>query len=340
MPDFWRSSGYHLLRRAETPAGSRLAVTNAFLGAYLRRPEMAPPPEACAAERDLHAALAADPFLAVPEARIDAVADADARENYRVWLAFRDRLAAAGTIEDAYLGLFAGRAHGVPALFVDQLAHVIVRHVLEGAATGLAARAGELLFREQSVTVADGAILAADRETVEMYAASGGFGSLGQLVVQAQTKLRTVELDVLNEDNQACYFGRDERHDTVLDLSFARPGLDALCRTLERWVAHLLGVAVSIQPVQRIDDQRWVWHTGLDAVASELLNDLYQGREVNEARMERLLSLFRLDFADTSVMRRDVAGRPVYLAMAATEAKTLRLKPQNLLVNLPLAPRA
>jgi len=339
MPDFWRSSGYRLLHRAETPAGPRLAVTNAFLGAYLRRPEMAPPPEACAAERDLHAALVADPFLAPPHARIDAIADADARENWRVWLGFRDRLAAAGTVEDAYLSLFAGHAHGVPALFVDQLAHVLVRHVLEGTASGLAARAGELLFREQS-SFADGAILSADRETVEMHAASGGFGSLGQLVVQAQTALRTVELDVLNDDNQAAYFGRDERHDTVLDLSFARPGLDALCRVLERWVAHLLDVRVSIQPVQRIDDQRWVWHTGLDAVASELLNDLYNGREVDEARMQRLLSLFRLEFADPSVMRRDVAGRPVYLAMAATEANTLRVKPQNLLVNLPLASRA
>ena len=35
-----------------------------------------------------------------------------------------------------------------------------------------------------------------------------------------------------------------------------------------------------------------------------------------------------------------IAGRPVYLAMCMTEAGRLRLKPQNLLVNLPLAERA
>ncbi len=257
-----------------------------------------------------------------------------------MWLAFRDRLAKAGTVEDAYLGLFTSHAHGVPGLFVDQLSHVLARHVMEGTEDGIRIRAAELLFREQSVTLEDGAILAADRETVEMYATSGGFGGLGRLVVEAQTKLRTIELDVLNEENHAAYFGRDERHDTVLDLTFARPGLDALCRVLERWVQHLLGIKVSIQPVQRIDDQRWVWHTGLDAVASQLLNDLYNGVEVDEARMERLLSLFRLEFADPSVMRADIAGRPVYLALAMTEGKTLRLKPQNLLINLPLAPRA
>jgi hypothetical protein len=340
MRDFWRSSGYRLLDRVETTAGPRLAVTDAFLAAYLRRPEMAPVPESCAAERELHAALSAEPRLAVDDARIDADADADARENYRLWLAFRDRLTEAGTVEDAYLGLFTRHVHGIPALFVDQLAHVLARHAMEGTDNGMRARAAELLFREQSVTLEDGAILSADRETVEMYATTGGFGSLGRLMVEADTKPRTIELDVLNEENHQAYFSRDERHDTVLDLTFARPGLDALCRVLERWVEHLLGIKVSIQPVQRIDDQRWVWHTGLDSVASELLNDLYNGKEVNEARMERLLSLFRLEFADPSVMRADIAGRPVYLALAMTEGKTLRLKPQNLLVNLPLAARA
>ncbi len=50
--------------------------------------------------------------------------------------------------------------------------------------------------------------------------------------------------------------------------------------------------------------------------------------------------VFRLEFADPSLMLPRVAGRPVYLAMAMDESKMLRLKPQNLLVNLPLAARA
>ena len=53
--------------------------------------------------------------------------------------------------------------------------------------------------------------------------------------------------------------------------------------------------------------------------------------------MRRLLCLFRLDFADPSDMRAAIAGRPVWLAMAMDERNRLRLKPQNLLMNLPLA---
>ncbi|MDP1906839.1 MAG: DUF6352 family protein, partial [Hyphomicrobium sp.] len=83
-----------------------------------------------------------------------------------------------------------------------------------------------------------------------------------------------------------------------------------------------------------------VWHTGLDAESSALLNDLYNGAEVGDDRLERLLSLFRLDFDDARQMQADVAGRPVYLGLAMTPGKKLKLKPQNLLVNLPLAAEA
>jgi len=125
--------------------------------------------------------------------------------------------------------------------------------------------------------------------------------------------------------------------DTVLDISFARPGLDAFCRVLEGWIAHMLGVETRVQPVQRISDARWVWHIGLDIEANAILNDLYNGSEVDAARLARLVSLFRLEFADASLMRPGVAGRPVYLGMATDTGSTLRVKPQNLLFNLPLA---
>jgi hypothetical protein len=334
MPDFWRASGFHLLDR---DTAGRLAVTDDFLRAYFARPELRPVAESCAAERALHAALLDDPRLPVPAERLARLADADVRDNYRVVLAFRDRLAAAGTLEACYIGLFKGGRMDVPPLFLDQLVHAIVRNVLESAPTGLKARAAELLFREQKVTIEDGQIMAADAETIEMYATTGGFGSLGRLVVEAQTPVRQIALDVIAEESEDIYWTRDERHDLVIDLTFARPGLDALCRVLETWVAHFLGTAVHIQPVQEIADKKWVWHSGLDAEGSKLLNDLYTGVEVDEARLGRLLSLFRLDFADPAAMRSDIAGRPVYLAMAMTSDGHLRLKPQNLLVNLPLA---
>ncbi len=338
MPDFWRASGYHLL---EPAANGHLAVTNGFLRAYLMRPEIRPVAESCAAERRLHAALLDDPRRPVAPAEIAALADADAQDNYRVLLGFRDRLAAAATVEACYLALFLDPPREpVPPLFVDQLVHVIMRRVLDGTADPLRVRAAELFFRTQKITVRDGAVMAGDDEVIDMYARTGGMGALGQLLVESNTPTRQVELDVLTEANAESYWGRDERHDTVLDLSFGRAGLDALARDLEAWVAHFLGVTVAVHPVARISDERWVWHVGLDAQASAIMNDLYNGVEVAEDRLARVLALFRLEFADPRGMRADIAGRPVYLGMARDGSDRLRLKPQNLLVNLPLAPRA
>ncbi len=337
MPDFWRSSGYHLLER--TPAG-HLAVTDDYFRAYLRRPEMRPVAESCAAEIALHDRLLADPRTAVDEPEIAALADPDARNNYMILLRFRERLARHGTVEGAYLSVFLEGARDVPPLFIDQMAHVILRGILDQTDDPLQVRAAELLFREQSVTLQEGRVLLADKETVDMHADTGGFGDLGKLVIEAQTPLATVELDVLDEANGASYWGRDEAHDTVIEITFGKAALDALCRVLERWVAHFLDVAVRIGPVQQITDERWVWHTGLDTEASAILNDLYNGVEVSETRLARILGLFRLDFDDPSVMRADIAGRPVYLAIAMNESEVLHLKPQNLLVNLPLAERA
>ncbi|MCW2236057.1 DUF6352 family protein [Azospirillum canadense] len=337
MPDFWRESGYHLLDR---DADGRLAVTPDFLRAYLMRPEMRPPEEACDTENTLYAGLLDDPTRPVPPGMVEDLADADARENWAVWLGFRDRLLAAGTVEGCYLRLFREGARGVPGLFIDQLAHVILRGILDETPSGLRARAGELFFRQQAVSVEGGRVRLADAETVEMLSATGGFGSLGRLVVEAGTAPRSVEMDILDETNHGQYWDRESAHDTVLDVTFAAAGLDALSRVLESWVAHFLGVKVAIHPVQRISDERWVWHVGLDAEATAILNDLYNGAEVTEERLARVLSLFRLEFADPAAMRADLAGRPVYLAMAMGADRKLRLKPQNLLVNLPLAERS
>ena len=59
-----------------------------------------------------------------------------------------------------------------------------------------------MLFRTQKIAVTeDGAVMAADEATVELFATTGGFGSLGELLAQNRTPPRTVELDVLDADN-------------------------------------------------------------------------------------------------------------------------------------------
>lgn len=321
---------------AENSAGW-LAVTDAYLRSLWQRPEVAPVAESCATERALHERLLDAPASPITDADIDAMADPDARENYLVARAFRDRLVEAGTIEACYLGLFRAGEVRMPVVFIDAMSQLVTRALLEGNADPMRARAGELMFREQQATVEAGAILLGDLETVERLGKTGGMGSLGRMVMESGIPARSVTMDVLLAETAEAYWPRNESFDYVLDLSFGRPGLDALCRVLEAWVRRFMGVEVGIQPVAEINDARWVWHIGLDAEASGLLDDLYRAEPVNDERMARLLSLFRMEFSDPAVMRSEIAGRPVYLGLAMTETGRLRLKPQNLLVNLPLA---
>ncbi len=333
MPDFWPASGYNLLARS----GDALLVTDDFIRSLFLRPEVAPVAESCAAELKLHEVLLAAPRRAVAATEILQIADPDAQANYRILLKFRDRLLAAPTLEAAYTGLFKGDGVDVPPIFVFQLTQIFLRHILGEEADPLQARMAECLFRVQKVSLLeDGAVMVADEETIEVFSETSGFGSLGELLKKQNTPTRSIDLDVLSTDNATIYWDRDERHDLAVSVNRGQPALDALMRVLEQWVAHFLGVEVAIVHRSEIDDKQWVWHVGLDATASGILNDLYNGAPVDEARMARLLCLFELRFKNPADMRANLAGRPVYLAMAMDADGKLKLKPQNLLLNLPL----
>ncbi len=331
--DFWASSGFRHLRVVE---GGWHEPTDDYLRHFLSRDELAPPPEAGPAERHLHARLAEKPRLAVPPADLAAVEDADARDNWREWLRFRDRLLAQGSVEACYVDLFRRPAVDLAPPFVDALAQAIVRGLLEGSADPWLARAGELFFRRQRVSIEEGQVLAADATTIEAYAETGGFGSVGRLLRQQATPVATVKMDVLHHENAPFYFLRDELFSFLLDLTPGREGTKALAWLLERWALHLLGVRVAIEPVARVADEKWRWHAGLDAESTAILNALYLGEAVSEERLARLACLFRLEFADASDCVPEAAGRPVHLGLAFREDHTLKMKPQNLLVNLPL----
>jgi hypothetical protein len=275
------------------------------------------------------------PGRKITEQELEAVADEDARDNYRVVLRFRDRLLAAGTVEGCYRALFRGVVD-LPPLFIEQMVHVILRNILDGCDDPLRLRAAELFFREQKATLQEGHVLVADLETVEMHAAGSRYGSIGRLIVEAQGTVGNVDLDVLDRANAALYWERESRHDTVLSLTYGRPALDALASVMQLWLRHFLGLAVAVRPVRRIDEPRWAWHIGLDAESTAILNELWSGTEVEHGRMQRILALFALQFDDPGLMRAEIAGRTVYLGLSADEQGVVRMKPQNLLVNLPL----
>ncbi|EIJ43508.1 hypothetical protein BegalDRAFT_2667 [Beggiatoa alba B18LD] len=340
MPDFWQSSGIHLLA---VNADGQLTVTDDFLRAYLLRPEMRPLAEASEAEKSLHHALLNNPRLMVEQERIDALTEDVTRENYGYVLRFRDLLLSHPSLEACYLSLFNEDKQQnlspdqlIPPLFVDQLVHVILRHVLRDTQNPLEVRAAELFFRTQKVSTEQG-ILLADEELVEMRATLGGYGAVSHLVVGADMTSRSIELDVLTTENAAIYWGRHEKYDTVLNISIDSSGLQAFCRVLEKWINHFYGIATRISPLRAIKDEPWVWHIGLDMDSMQILNDLYQRKNVSDRRLQQLLALFKLEFLDVSMIDPSIGDKPVYLAIAMDNAQCVQIKPQNLLVNLPVA---
>ena len=336
--DYWRESGYGVL---QVDAENQLCITDDFLRHLLGRPELAPIPDSCAREVALHQQLMQSPRTEVAEAVLGELRDSDAADNYRVWLRFRSRLLAKPTLEASYMALFQGEGVDVAPVLVGQLTQVLMRHILGERPTAMEVRTAELLFRTQKISILeDGSVMAADHQTVERHALSAGFGSVGELLKQGAVPLRSVDLDVLGVDNAELYWQRDGCFDMVISLNFGQESLNALCRLLERWIAHFLKIEVRIQTDREIVDEHWVWHVGLDAQASSILNDLYQGVEVDEARMRCLMCLFRLEFVNPADMLAEVAGKPVYLAMAMNDQQQVTLKPQNLLLNLPLARRS
>jgi hypothetical protein len=334
--DFWVASGHHLCDGIEH---GRLAATADLWRAFLARPELIPPEEACDAERALHAALMQDPAQAVAPARLAALADSDARENFAHFLGFRDRVMAEPSLEAAWIALYRDGVTGIPPILLQMLTHLVARAAMEGEGDPFALRAAELLFRTQRVAIHQGAMLLADEEIVEMRGRDGGFGALGQLLVEAGSPPREVELDVLSEANAHRYHGRSDAHDFALDIAEGRDGQRGLARALERFIGHIFGEAVTIRAVPAIDDAAWRWHVGLDAEASAIANDLWQGKAVRQERLARILWLGVMEFADSTRVLPQVAGRPVYLALAMDAANRLRLKPQNLVAGLPLTAR-
>ena len=352
MQDFWPSSVFSRLQRN---ARGWLAPSDDYLRLFLARPELALVAESCDAERALHAALVAAPSRPVAPAELAALQDADARDNYALFLRFRDGLLAAGTLEAYYLGLFPRDGTGrvdIPPLFIDLIAQAVLHNLLEASTDAYEVRAAEMLFRAQRISTQDGQVLGGDQEVIDMFTETGGVGDFGRFLAEAKAPVPVVELQVLNDGNAFDYWQQAGRHRFLLDLTHevsndlshglvltmvrARSGLKALAGVLQKWVKHFLGVEVMIRPVQKVDDEAWRWHVGLDVEATALLNDLYEGRDVAPDRLQRLVSLFRLDFANPAEMRADVAGKPVYLGLMMNAEGVVRLKPQNLLVNLPL----
>jgi hypothetical protein len=324
--DFWLSCGHHLLDRG---GDGGLIVSDDFLKAYLARPEMTPPQEACGAERELHRELLTDPRRPVGPGQIGALADADARENWELMVAWRDHLVRHVTLEAAYLAIV---RHEIkfPHLFLNQLVQVILRNALDDCADAFMLRAAELFFRPQQLTTYQGTLMATDQET------AANLSTAAPSPLTSLLGLNSLGIDVLGEDNAASYWERSDLFDLALDLSAGRRGLAALGEVVQRWVRHLLAVDIAVDSVTELRDVALCWYVGLDAHATRIGDALWNGDELDQAARERVVGLYRLTFPADAQILEQARGAPTYLLTAMSSDRIVWLKPQNLITGLPV----
>mgnify|MGYP003964745921 FL=1 len=323
--DFWLTSGWHLLDKDKSGC---LVPTEDFMRAYFYRPEVAPIEESCEAEIELHKKLVEAPFVKVEKRDLDLIKDKDVVFNYEVILKFREFLSNYATLEAAYLAISRGQSINFPPLFVDQLVQIILRNILNENSFALQVRASELFFRTQVVTIAEDEIMVADEAVVQLQAEQKNIDT-------NKPNQLEVDIDILRESSADNYWERSDKFDTSIDLAYTKPGLDALARVIEKWIFHFLSIEVSVQPMQKIEDDKWSWHLGLDSDATSILNDLYEGADVSEDRLKQILCLFKLEAKDG--FKEPMLGKPVYVGLAMGQKSIIKFKPQNLLTNLPLA---
>ena len=269
--DFWLTSGWHLLDKDQSGC---LVPTEDFMRAYFYRPEVAPIEESCEAEIELHKKLVEAPFVKVEKRDLDLIKDKDVVFNYEVILKFREFLSNYATLEAAYLAISRGQSINFPPLFVDQLVQIILRNILNENSVALQVRASELFFRTQVVTIAEDEIMVADEAVVQLQAEQKNIDT-------NKPNQLEVDIDILRESSADNYWERSDKFDTSIDLAYTKPGLDALARVIEKWIFHFLSIEVSVQPMQKIEDDKWSWHLGLDSDATSILNDLYEGADVS-----------------------------------------------------------
>jgi hypothetical protein len=328
MRDFWISSGHHLLDRH---ASGGLVVTDEFLKAYFVRPELMPPENACAVEHRLHRDLLANPRRPVDAEEVAAIADPDARENWQFVLTFRDLLLRHPTLEAAYLALVRSGSINLPPLFMNQLVHLILRNALDGCEDPFLLRAAELFFRPQRIMPHEHALLLGDQEIVSGRSPTPVLSLMSMLDATTDA-----QIDILGEQNADSYWQRSDQFDMGLDLTAGRPARAGLADAMTRWISHLLGLEVTIEPLTELHEAQLSWYVGLDSEATRIGDLVWHGETLDERTAGRVLALFRLTFADTALTADTLMREPVYLILATTSEQVVRMKPQNLLTGLPI----
>ena len=284
-------------------------------------------------ERTLHARAAGRSAPAVSATEIAAIADADARENWQVMIAFRDHLLRHPTLEAAYLDIVRNGAGNTPPLFLNQLVHVILRNALDGCDDPFVLRAAELFFRTQRMTLHEGSLIAADEETIAGTNDHAGLAA---------------RLDARHSGR-----GRDRRSSTTrMPRAIGSAATSSTWRSisppagagLRRWPRRCgagsrtcSASRSTIEPLTELRDAKLTWYVGLDADGTRIGDVLWNGEELDEASAWRAWSGCSADLPRSAIVIGQGARRAGLSDPGDDADKLLRMKPQNL-VDRPAGP--
>jgi hypothetical protein len=96
----------------------------------------------------------------------------------------------------------------------------------------------------------------------------------------------------------------------------------------------MIGHEVVVEPIGALRDVPLTWYVGLDVEGTRIGDALWRGEELDEHTRSRVVALFRLTLKKTRSATA-IDEDPIYLILAMTAEKVLRMKPQNLLTGLP-----
>lgn len=324
MPEFWVASGHHLTR---LNSAGRMLVTDELILAWLARPEILPPAEACDAERSLHERLIKTPRARVSDKELDALYDPDARENWRYLLGLRNLLLDAGTIEDGYARIIQ-QGMNLPSVFMGQLVQLILRNALDGCDDAQTLRAAECFFRPQRSHIKEDTLRLVDDELMQLYDQEMHASPL-----TAMFSGGVDSLDVLGGGNDWTYWSRSDAHTMVLNFGGDPEARKGMARAIAAFLQHMLGLDCTVTAHSRVTDVDLRWFVGLDAAGTAIGNALWHGKPAPA----KLVGLFRLDLDNKERLRADMRDHPVWLILGLDADGVIRMKPQNLLTGLPLA---
>jgi hypothetical protein len=350
--DFWPDCGHHLLQADER---GWLLPTRRLPGRLDGTARTGPGARILPRRSRPARSPAARPHAPGARTQLAALLDADARENYTHFISAARRAAAGRHAAGLAAAALAPGPHpGAAAVHRPHRAGRGAR-LLDGE-NAFEARAGEMLFRRSASARTKADLLAGDQETLDLQRETLGFGDLGRLLAQAALPVRAQQMQVLQPTRQQPTGPKPRRpggrHVFLLDLTHEVK--QELGHGLSFQLTHALGPEGAGQRAGALGSalagRGGAHHAAAEDRRRAMALAPGPGRRGQPAARRpvpgpgrrarpaaRLLSLFRLDFDDAREMRPDVAGKPVYLGLMATTEQVLRIKPQNLLLNLPLA---